>query len=176
MIDVSDSMFTRTGDAQYPSKLVRHGKEQNFQIVRDEAIKLVQSLTPATRFGIVRWSGGAYSWKPELVQATEENKTAAIAHIQNEVDFKTARPKGGRQRATAASSARSKPRIAAKARKRRSNKLQRVVIPSEAKRSRGIPGSYLKTCATGSLGFARDDRKGSAATVPSCAKSISPIS
>src|SRR5450432_2192252 len=124
----------------------------------------------------VRWSGGAYSWKPELVQATEENKTAAIAHIQNEVDFKTARPKGGRQRATAASSARSKPRIAAKARKRRSNKLQRVVIPSEAKRSRGIPGSYLKTCATGSLGFARDDRKGSAATVPSCAKSISPIS
>ena len=50
MIDVSDSMFTRTGDADYPSKLVRHGKEQNFQVVRDEAIKLVQSLTPQTRF------------------------------------------------------------------------------------------------------------------------------
>ena len=94
MIDVSDSMFTRTGDAQYPSKLVRHGKEQNFQLVRDEAIKLVQSLTPQTRFGIVRWSGGAYSWKPELVPATEENKQAAIAHIQNEVDYKTAKAKG----------------------------------------------------------------------------------
>ncbi len=95
MIDVSDSMFTRTGDAQYPSKLVRRGKEQNFQLVRDEAIKLVQSLTPQTRFGIVRWSGGAYSWKPELVLATEENKQAAVTHIQNEVDYKTAKPKRG---------------------------------------------------------------------------------
>ena len=94
MIDVSDSMFTRTGDAQYPSKLVRQGKEQNFQVIRDEAIKLVQSLTPQTRFGIVRWSGGAYAWKPELVPATEENKQAAIAHIQNEVDYKTAKPEG----------------------------------------------------------------------------------
>ncbi len=94
MIDVSDSMFTRTGDADYPSKLVRHGKEQNFQIIRDEAIKLVQSLPPQTRFGIMRWSGGAYSWKPELVPATEENKQAAIAHIQNEVDYKTAKARG----------------------------------------------------------------------------------
>jgi hypothetical protein len=95
MIDVSDSMFTRTGDAHYPGKLVRHGAEQNFQVVRDEAIKLVQSLTPQTRFDVVRWSGGAYSWKSELVPATAENKTAATAHIQNEIDFKTARPKGG---------------------------------------------------------------------------------
>ncbi len=95
MIDVSDSMFTRTGDAQYPSKLVRHGKDQNFQVVRDEAIKLVQSLTPQTRFGIVRWSGGAYAWKPELVPATEENKAAAIAHIEKEIDYKTAKPKRG---------------------------------------------------------------------------------
>jgi hypothetical protein len=94
MIDVSDSMFTRTGDADYPSKLVRRGKDQNFQVVRDEAIKLVQSLTPQTRFGIVRWSGGAYTWKPELVPATEENRQTAIAHIQNEVDYKTARARG----------------------------------------------------------------------------------
>jgi hypothetical protein len=100
MIDVSDSMFTRTGDAQYPSKLVRHGKEQNFQVVRDEAIKLVQSLTPQTRFGIVRWSGGAYSWKSELVPATEENKRAATAHIQNDVDYKTAKPKRGNRGGT----------------------------------------------------------------------------
>jgi hypothetical protein len=47
MIDVSDSMFTRTGDAS-GCKLVRHGKAQNFQVVRDEAIKLMQSLTPVT--------------------------------------------------------------------------------------------------------------------------------
>lgn len=94
MIDVSDSMFTRTGDALYPSTLVKHGKEQSFQLVRDEAIKLVQSLTPQTRFDIVRWSGGAYAWKPALVFATEENKNAAFEHIQNEIDYKTAKPKG----------------------------------------------------------------------------------
>ena len=66
---------------------MKHGKEQSFQVVRDEAIKLVQSLTPQTRFGIVRWSGAAYSWKPELVPATEANKADAIAHIQNEIDY-----------------------------------------------------------------------------------------
>ena len=90
MIDVSDSMFSRTGDAK-GNKLVRQGKEQNFQVIRDEAIKLVQSLTPQTRFGIVHWAGGAYSWKEELVPATDENKQAAIAHIQNEVDYKSAK-------------------------------------------------------------------------------------
>jgi hypothetical protein len=95
MIDVSDSMFTRTGDAS-GRKLVRHGKDQNFQVIREEAIKLVQSLTPQTRFGIVRWSGGAYSWQSELVPATQENKQAAIAHIQGEVDYKSGRPKPGK--------------------------------------------------------------------------------
>jgi hypothetical protein len=93
MIDVSDSMFTRTGDASGRT-LVRHGKGQNFQVIREEAVKLVQSLTPQTRFGVVRWSGGAYSWKTELVPATEENKQAAIAHIENQVDYKTAKAKG----------------------------------------------------------------------------------
>ena len=99
MIDVSDSMFTRTGDAS-GSKLMRHGKDQNFQLIRDEAIKLVQSLTPQTQFGIVRWSGGAYAWKPELVPATEENKQAAIAHIQTEVDYKTAKARRGQRGGT----------------------------------------------------------------------------
>ena len=97
MIDVSDSMFGRTGDADYKTrKLLKVGKEQSFQIVRDEAIKLVQSLSPQTRFGIVRWSGAAYAWKPELVQATEENKAAAIEHIQNDVDYHKAPKKPDR--------------------------------------------------------------------------------
>ncbi len=97
MIDVSDSMFGRTGDFDYKSKqLMRVGKEQSFQSIRDEAIKLIQSLTPNTRFGIVRWSGGAYSWKPELVAATEENKQAAIAHIQNDLDIHKAPAAKGR--------------------------------------------------------------------------------
>ena len=92
MIDVSDSMFSRTGDAE-KSKLVKLGKEQSFQAVRDEAIKLVQSLPSSTQFGIVRWSGGAYVWKPELVPATDTNKAAAIAHIQSDVDFHKAKKK-----------------------------------------------------------------------------------
>jgi hypothetical protein len=97
MIDISDSMFGRTGDFDYSSRrLVRVGKEQSFQRVRDEAIKLVESLTPATRFGIVRWSGGAYTWRPELVPATAENKQAAIDHIQNELDIHKARKKPDR--------------------------------------------------------------------------------
>lgn len=95
MIDVSDSMFTRTGDAEGRS-LVKTGAAQSFQTIRDEAIKLVKALPAGTRFGIVRWSGGAYAWQPELVKATEENKTAAIAHIETTVDMKSARPKGGR--------------------------------------------------------------------------------
>ena len=97
MIDVSDSMFGRTGDADYSTrKLVKVGTAQSFQVVRDEAIQLVKSLTPATRFGIVRWSGGAYSWKPELVPATEANKAEAIAHIQSEIDYHKAPKKPGR--------------------------------------------------------------------------------
>jgi hypothetical protein len=94
MIDVSDSMFTRTGDAE-GGKLVKHGKEQNFQTVREEAIRLVQSLGPNVQFGIVRWAGSAQSWKPELITATEENKRAAIEHIQEDVDMKTAKAKKG---------------------------------------------------------------------------------
>lgn len=82
VVDVSDSMFGRTGDASYESRgLVRHGPEQNFQAVRDEAIALVNGLPAAASFGIVRFSGGAYSWQPELVPATDENKRAAIDHI-----------------------------------------------------------------------------------------------
>ena len=95
MIDVSNSMFSRTGDAE-GSKLVKLGKEQSFQAVRDEAIKLVQSLSAGTQFGIVRWSGGAYPWKSELVPATEANKAAAIAHIQSDVDFNKAKKKPDR--------------------------------------------------------------------------------
>ncbi len=99
MIDVSDSMFTRTGDAVYADrggKLVKQGTEQSFQAVRDQALALVDSLGPNTRFGIVRWSGGAYSWKPELVAANDKNKADAKEHIQNQVNMKTAPPKDGR--------------------------------------------------------------------------------
>jgi hypothetical protein len=75
---------------------VKLGKEQSFQTVRDEAIKLVQSLKPGTQFGIVRWSGGAYPWKDQLVPATDANKAAAIEHIQSEVDFNKAKKKPDR--------------------------------------------------------------------------------
>ncbi len=95
MIDVSNSMFTRTGDA-IGRKLIRQGKAQAFQAVRDEAIKLVQSLTPQTRFDLIHWAGSARAWQPALVPATEANKAAAIAHIQEAIDFDTAKPEPGK--------------------------------------------------------------------------------
>lgn len=94
MIDVSDSMFTRTGDAD--RKLLKHGAEQSFQTVREEAGKLLKALPPAARFGIVRWSGGAYPWREELVNATPDNVAAALAHLRDEVDFKSAKSRDGR--------------------------------------------------------------------------------
>lgn len=97
VVDVSDSMFGRTGDASYESHgLVKHGQEQNFQAVRDEAITLVTGLPPTANFGIVRFSGAAYSWQSELVPATEENKCAAVEHIQNKLDYHKA-PKQGKR-------------------------------------------------------------------------------
>lgn len=95
MIDVSDSMFTRTGDAS-GRELVKRGAEQSFQTVRDEAGKLLQALPPNGRFGIVRWSGGAYPWREELVTATPNNVADALAHLRDGVDMKTARPRDGR--------------------------------------------------------------------------------
>lgn len=97
MIDVSSSMFGRTGDLDYSTqKLVRTGREQKFQRIRDEAIALVDGLDVNARFGIIRWSGSARTWKDELVPATDENKRLAKEHIQDEVDANTARPRGGR--------------------------------------------------------------------------------
>jgi hypothetical protein len=97
MLDVSDSMFGRTGDYDYSSrKLVKIGRDQHFQIIRDQAIELVQGLSPDSRFGIIRWSGSARSWRPELVRATDTNKKDAEYHIQEEVDVRTSGPTGGR--------------------------------------------------------------------------------
>lgn len=97
VVDVSDSMFGRTGDADYESRqLVKHGQEQNFQAVRDEAIALVNGLPSTANFGIVRFSGGAYSWQPELVPATDENKRTATEHIQDKLDYHKA-PKQGKR-------------------------------------------------------------------------------
>lgn len=97
MIDVSASMFGRTGDYDYgTSKLLKRGKEQSFQQVREEAFKLIDGLGPDARFGIIRWSGSARSWQPQLVPATDENKLAAKEHIQNDVDSNTSGPIGGR--------------------------------------------------------------------------------
>jgi hypothetical protein len=97
MIDVSDSMFGRTGDYDYSTrKKLKEGKDQSFQQVRDEAMKLVDSLKPDTRFGIIHWSGSARTWKEELVRATDANKAAAKEHIQNEIDVRSATPTKGR--------------------------------------------------------------------------------
>jgi hypothetical protein len=97
MIDVSQSMFSRTGDYDSGArKLLKEGKDQSFQVVRDEAIKLIDGLGANSRFGIIRWSGSARSWKPELVRATDANKAEARAHVQESVDANSAPPTGGR--------------------------------------------------------------------------------
>lgn len=97
MIDVSQSMFSRTGDYDSRTRqLLKHGAGQSFDIIRREAVTLIDSLGPDTRFGIIRWSGSARSWRPELVRATDENKRLAKEHIITEVDANTAPPTGGR--------------------------------------------------------------------------------
>jgi hypothetical protein len=70
--------------------------DQNFQIIRDEAIKLVSNLPADSSFGLLRWSGSARLWKEELVRATDANKAEACLHIQEEIDVRTAGPLGGR--------------------------------------------------------------------------------
>ncbi len=97
MIDVSASMFGRTGDYDYStSKLIRRGEEQAFQAIRNEAFKLIDGLSVNTLFGIIHWSGSARLWKEQLVTATKGNKAAAKEHIQTNVDHNKAGPRGGR--------------------------------------------------------------------------------
>jgi len=97
MIDVSQSMFSRTGDYDSSTrKLLKEGKDQAFNAIRVEAIKLINGLGPDTRFGIIRWSGSARSWKPELVRATDDNKAAAKLHIETEIDANSSPPTGGK--------------------------------------------------------------------------------
>ncbi|MEZ5325703.1 MAG: hypothetical protein R3F19_11645 [Verrucomicrobiales bacterium] len=97
MIDVSSSMFGRTGDYDYgTSRKLREGKDQSFQVIREQAFRLIDGLGVDSRFGIVHWSGSARSWKPELVRATDANKRAAKEHIQTNVDVGKAGPTGGR--------------------------------------------------------------------------------
>jgi hypothetical protein len=95
MIDVSNSMFTRTGDAK-GSRLKKKGKNQSFQVVRNEANKLIEGLSINSRFGIIKWSGGAYSWKSDLIPATDQYKAAAIQWVQTRVDFNKAGPRDDR--------------------------------------------------------------------------------
>ena len=97
MIDVSQSMFSRTGDYDSGTrKLLKEGKDQAFNVIRTECIKLIDGLGPDTRFGIIRWSGSARSWKSELVRATDENKAAARQHIETEIDANSSPPTGGK--------------------------------------------------------------------------------
>lgn len=97
MIDVSASMFGRTGDLDYgSSKLVRRGKEQAFQTIREEAFKLIDGLSVNTLFSIIHWSGSARLWKEDLVPATSENRALAKEHIQSRVDYNKAGPRDGR--------------------------------------------------------------------------------
>ena len=69
MLDISDSMFLRGG-------------EKRFQLVRDEAARMVQGLNPTVRFGLVAWGGGAIRWREKLAYAEKPGRDAAVKWIQ----------------------------------------------------------------------------------------------
>lgn len=97
MIDVSNSMFGRTGDYDYRTgRKLREGKNQAFQAVREQAFTLIDSLGVDARFGVIHWSGSARPWKPELAPASDANKREAKEHIQKNVDVGKAGPRDGR--------------------------------------------------------------------------------
>jgi len=69
MLDISDSMFLRGGEAR-------------FQLVRDEAARLIQGLNPVVRFGLIAWGGGVVRWKEKLAYAEKPNRDAAAKWVQ----------------------------------------------------------------------------------------------
>jgi hypothetical protein len=73
MVDVSGSMFLRLGEA-------------SFDIVKQQALGLIEGLGINTRFGIVVWSGGAGKWRKELLPASDTNKAAAKKWVLNDLN------------------------------------------------------------------------------------------
>lgn len=46
-----------------------------------ETTSAIGGLSPATRFGVVRYNCGVYSWRPKLERATPENKASATEWV-----------------------------------------------------------------------------------------------
>ncbi len=69
LLDISASMFTRLGP-------------EAFEIVKDQALRLIDALGVNSRFGIVVWGGTAGKWKSELVPATDANREAAREFVR----------------------------------------------------------------------------------------------
>lgn len=74
ILDISASMQIPTGaakDAKHPGGLTR------FEVMRQEAKRVIEELDPDAKFNVIAFSDAALSWKPKLVVASESNKTAA---------------------------------------------------------------------------------------------------
>lgn len=75
LIDTSDSMFSR----------VRKGQNYNFRFkdIKDETVKLIDSLNINALFNIVIYEGGAMAFSDKSVPATDANKAAAKDWVIN---------------------------------------------------------------------------------------------
>ncbi|MFM8457928.1 MAG: hypothetical protein ACKOB0_03145, partial [Chthoniobacterales bacterium] len=68
VVDVSDTMFDRL-----PGK---------FDVVKEQAIKLIQSLGINTLFNVIIYEGGSVAMFPQAQPATDANKEKAVAWVQ----------------------------------------------------------------------------------------------
>ncbi len=75
LIDTSDSMFSR----------VRKGQNYTFRFkdIKDETVKLIDSLNINALFNIVIYEGGAMAFSDKSVPATDANKAAAKDWVLN---------------------------------------------------------------------------------------------
>lgn len=45
-------------------------------------VEAIKNLMPSQRFNVINFSGGVASWQPKVVDATEQNKAAAIKYVE----------------------------------------------------------------------------------------------
>jgi HEAT repeat protein len=92
VIDVSNSMSEPFGD---PERLKRSGREykslQRLEIVKEELINTIESLTDSTSFNIVAYATGVDVWKKKSARATILNRNNAKNWVEG------LRPRGGAQ-------------------------------------------------------------------------------
>ncbi|MDG2149142.1 MAG: HEAT repeat domain-containing protein [Planctomycetota bacterium] len=90
VIDVSNSMSEPFGD---PERLKRSGREykslQRLEIVKEELINTIQTLSESTNFNVVAYATGVDVWKKKAARASILNRNNAARWVEG------LRPRGG---------------------------------------------------------------------------------